>query len=78
MRYSGRKPRPVASSTLAVKVRVNQARSLVGLAVGMGGRFRSGRGIVAPGKATVVEALREEDEISDGVVDGENDLASFC
>lgn len=54
----------------------DESSALVGLTRGRGGRLRRrGRG-VAPSKTAIVEALGEEDDISDGVVDGEDDLES--
>ncbi len=89
MRHGKRQTRPVRTSTLAVvrvvvgmmvrmvvRSRINEACSLVGLAVGIGGRFRGwwGSWLVAPCESSVVKALAKQDDVSDGVVNCEDDL----
>lgn len=76
MRYSRGQTRPVRPATFAVAVegRFDEAGSFVGLAVGVRGLLWGRRRVITPGEAFVVEALRKEDDISDGVVDSEDDL----
>lgn len=77
MWHGWRQTGPVTAPSLTVRVLVNQARPLVRLAVGVRRRFRLGGRVIAPGKPAVVEALSEEYQIGNGVVDCEDDLAGL-
>lgn len=76
MRHGWRETGPVTASSLTVCMLVDEARSLVRLAVSVGRRFRLRCRVIAPSESAVVEALCKEYQIGDGIIDGEDDLAT--